>query len=90
MLTLRELDSQRIFAAHHDAVCLFTLRPPPRAPVDGAPLAPCGPPQVVGAALPPMLVNNRPAICRDDSTPAFRNVIHQPQIADSEPLRVAI
>ena len=46
VLTLRELDSQRIFTANDDAVRRFSLRPPPRAPVDGAQLTPRGPPQV--------------------------------------------
>ena len=86
--TLRELDSQRIFTANQDAVRLSSLLPLPRAPVDGASPACRGPPQVVRAALPPVLVNNRPPTRRDASPPAFHNAIPQPQIADLQPLRV--
>ena len=89
MLSLRELDSQRIFTENHDAVRLSSLRPPPRAPVDGAPPALRGPPHVLRAALPPVLVNNRPPISRVASSPAFYGAIPQPQIANSQPLRVA-
>ena len=89
MLTLRELDSQHIFTANHDAVRLSSLRPPRRAPVDGAPPAPRNPPQVVRAALPPVLVDNRFPSRRDASPPAFHDAIPLQQITDSQPLRVA-
>ena len=88
VLTLRELDSQRIFTAIHDAVHLSFLRPPPRAFVESAPQAPRVPPQVVRAALPPVLVDNRPPVRRDASAPSFHDAILQKQIADSQPLRV--
>ena len=89
VLTLRELDSQRIFTANHDAVRLSSLRPPRLAPVNGAPPAPRGPPQVVRAVLPLVFVNNRPPIRRDVSPSAFHDAIPHQQITASKPLRVA-
>ena len=83
VFTLRELDSQRIFTAKHDAVRLPSIRPLPRAPVNGAPPAPRGPPQVVRAALPPVLVNNRPPTRRDAIPFPFHNAIPQLLFADS-------
>ena len=83
MLNLRELDSQHIFTANHDVVRLSSLLPPRRAPVDGAPPAPRGAPQVVRAALPPVLVDNRPPICRNAFPPAFHDDMSHQQITDS-------
>ena len=76
-----------MFTANHDAICLSLFQPPPPAPVDGVLIAPRNPPQVVHAALPPMLVANRPPIRRDASYFALQDASPQPKIADSEPLR---
>ena len=88
ILTSRELDSQRMFTANHDVVRLLSLRQPPRAFVDRA-LAPRNPHQVARAALPPVLVDNRPPICFDVFLPAFHDAISHQQVTDSQLLRVA-
>ena len=71
VITLRELDSQRLFTANHDAVRLSFLRPPISAPVDGALPAPRGFPQIARSALPPVIVDNRPPARRDASPSYF-------------------
>ena len=89
VLTLHELDSQRIFTANHDAICHSSLRPPHRAFVDGALSAPRNPHQVARAALPSVLIANRPTILSDASPPAHYDTIPHQQITESQPLRIA-
>ena len=75
---------------NNNAVRLSFLRPPPCPPVDNAPPAPGGPPQVGRAALPPVLVDNRPPVRPDASLPSFHDGIPQLQIADPKPIRVVL
>ena len=63
VLTMRELDTQRVFTANHDAVRLSSLRPPPRPqPADVQLVPPPGAPPPPRAPQPPMFHDPLPPI----------------------------